>query len=76
MLGVADGAGSSGSTIGGVAEEEAARDRFFLRVPPDCQRSCSVGHNWTYNIPIFIHNRRKQAKLACINNGYLTCILS
>jgi hypothetical protein len=28
---VADGAGMTGSVVGGVAEEEAARDRFFLR---------------------------------------------
>jgi hypothetical protein len=31
MLGVADGAGVTGSTVVGVAEEEAAEDRFFLR---------------------------------------------
>jgi len=31
MLGVADGAGVTSSFVGGVAEEEAARDRFFLR---------------------------------------------
>jgi hypothetical protein len=67
MLGVVDGAGSSSSTIGGVAEE-AASDLSSLGAPPNCQ--CS------YIIPVFIHNRRKQAKLACINNGYHTCILS
>ena len=31
MLGVADGAGVTSLSINGVAEEEAARDYFFLR---------------------------------------------
>jgi hypothetical protein len=30
MIGVADGTGVTSSSIGGVAEEEVARDRFFL----------------------------------------------
>ena len=31
MIGIADGARVTGLTVGGVVEEEAARDRFFLR---------------------------------------------
>ena len=31
MIGIADGARVTGLTVGGVAEEEATQDSFFLR---------------------------------------------
>jgi hypothetical protein len=72
---VADGAEVTGSFVGGVAEE-AVRDRFFLRSASGFVVYLSGREKPVIHYPVFIHNRRKQAKLPGINNGYLTFILS
>jgi hypothetical protein len=73
---VADGAEVTGSFVSGVAEEEAVCDRFFLSSASGFAVYLSGREKPVIHYPVFIHNRRKQAKLPGINNVYLTCILS
>ena len=76
MLGVADGAGVTSSSIGSVEEEEAVLDRLLLRSDSGSSMKFFDMLKLGIHYLVFIHKRRKQAKLACRNNGYRTCILS
>jgi len=74
MVVVADDAGVTGSFVGGVEEEEAVRDLFFLRSTSGLSVYFFGKTKSVIHYPILIHNRRKQAELACINYGYHSCI--
>jgi hypothetical protein len=76
MSEVANGAGVTGSTAGGVAEEEAVRDLFFLRYAFRIIGVVFRQDELVIHYPVFIHNRRKHERLACMSNGYHTCISS
>ena len=67
---VADGVGVTGSFVDGVEEEEVARDRFYLRSDSGSSMKLYDKSKPGIHYPIFIHNRRKQAKLSYINNGH------
>jgi hypothetical protein len=51
-------------------------DWLFLRSDSGSSMKLSCKSKLGIHYSVFTHNRRKQAKLACINNGYRTCILS
>jgi hypothetical protein len=73
---VAAGTGVSSSVVGGVAEEVEARDPFFLRSASGSGMKLSDKLKPLLHYPVFIHNRRKHARLACKSNGYHTYTLS
>jgi hypothetical protein len=73
---VATGTGVSSSVVGGVVEEVEARDPFFLRSASRSGIKLSDELKPLLHYPVFIHNRRKHARLACKSNGYHTYILS
>jgi hypothetical protein len=73
---VAVGTGVSNSVIGGVAKEVEARDPFFLRSASGSGMKLSDKLKPLLHYPVFMHNRRKHARLACKNNGYHTYTLS
>ena len=50
MRDVVDGAGVTGSFVGGVAEEEAVWDRFFIMSAPNFRCSFLIVCNWSYTI--------------------------
>ena len=76
MKEVADGVGVTGSSVDGVAEEEAVLDQLFIRSDFGFSMKFSHRSKPDLHYPIFIHRRRKQAELAYINNSCCTCILS
>jgi hypothetical protein len=76
MTRVANGMGVTDLSVSGVAKEEAVLDRLFLRSDSRSSMKLSCKSKLGIHYSVFTHNRRKQAKLACINNGYRTCILS
>jgi hypothetical protein len=76
MTEVADIAGVTGSSVGGVAEEETALERLFLRSDSGLSMKFSGRSKPGIHYLVFIHNKRKQAELAYINNSYHICILS
>jgi hypothetical protein len=73
---VAAGTGVSSLVVGGVAEEVEARDPFFLRSAFGSGMKLSNKLKPLLHYPIFIHNRRKHARLAYKSNGYHTYTLS
>jgi hypothetical protein len=73
---VAAGTGVSSSVVSGVAEEVEARDPFFLRSASGLGMKLSDKLKPLLHYPIFIHNRRKHARLVCKSNGYHTYTLS
>jgi hypothetical protein len=73
---VAAGTWVSSSVVGGVAEEVEARDPFFLRSASGSGINLSDKLKQLLHYPVFIHNRRKHARLACKSNGYHMYILS
>jgi hypothetical protein len=64
---VVAGTGMSGSVVGGVAEEAEAQDPFFLRSASGSGTKLSGKSKPLMHYPIFIHNRRKHRRLACMN---------
>ena len=50
MIGVADGAGVTSSSVSGVAEEEASWDPFLLTSAFGFRCSCSADRNRLYTI--------------------------
>jgi hypothetical protein len=64
------------SVVDGVAEEVEAWDPFFLRSASGSGIKLSDKLKPLLHYPIFIHNRRKHARLACKSNGYHTYTLS
>jgi hypothetical protein len=73
---VAAGTGVSSSIVGGVAEEVEARDPFFLRSASGSGMKLSNEIKPLLHYHVFIHNRRKHARLSCKSNGYHTYTLS
>ena len=61
---VADGVGVTSSFVSGVEEEEMVWERFFLRSASKFSMKFAGKPKPIYHYPIFIHNRRKQAKLS------------
>jgi hypothetical protein len=59
--------GVSGLVISGVAEEEEARDLFFLRSASGFGMKLSDKSKPLMHYPTFIHNRRKHRRLACLS---------
>jgi len=68
----ADGTGSSGAVVDGVAEEEEARDLFFLRSASGSSMKLFSKSKPRMHYPVFISSKRerKQAELAYINYSY------
>jgi hypothetical protein len=64
MAVVADGTGVTSWTTGGVAEEEAARDLFFLKSASRLSVSCSADQNYSYTILFSFHNRKKISRIS------------
>jgi hypothetical protein len=69
---VADGTEVTGSTNGGVVEEEEVRDLFFFRSTSGLLRKLFGRSKPLIHYPVFIPPKRgrKQAELACKNYGY------
>jgi hypothetical protein len=65
-----------GSVAGGVAEEGLTQSQDFLRSDSRFSMKFVGKAKPVIHYPIFIHNRRKQAKLSYMTNGYYTDISS